>query len=586
VRIKVVVSDGFLSASATSDPFIVNNAGPTVEIIQPAADSVLTGRPIILSAFAIDLEDGMLDTGAIPWESDLDGFLGQGSPLVLDAGALSSGCHLLTARIEDSDGAVGTATKALGVGVECEPENIAGTIRIVQEAPLAPAAEFSYTSDLPANSTFGLYDREALAVEAPAGAYQVIQEPTNGFQTTVECFDPSGGSRTVSSAGAASIDLDPGETVECRFESTPLNLLPSIAVPSSVSVQYSDAVEPIPVTVTDIDTGPGELTLFAEGLPADLSLGSLSCAADGLGALCSASITGTVLDSPGDYSVTLTANDGITSETVSLTISVLPEEAAVRFHGGNPVALQVDNNTSGPFELKVRVSEMLPDDAEGRAYPGSLLDADVSIALQPIGPGGGIGATRCERQLEGTGYDQEITVTCTFDDVPIDAYSVVATVAGSYRAVAEDVLVVYDPSSAYLQGGGTFLWPGTDDAVRVVFSMEYNKKGTNVKGGLMLIRTTTTGSVFEVKSNALYGLALSKASDPVSWASFAGKATYVSPAMAEPEGNYEFLVYVDGNDRFWVEVRDKDGNVIAESSMERPGADHAVVLTAGGVVVP
>lgn len=586
VQIKVVVSDGFLSAAATSDPFIVDNAGPTVEIIQPTADSVPLARPIVLAAFAIDLEDGMLDTGAIPWESDLDGPLGQGSPLVLAAGLLSPGCHLLTARIKDSDGAVGIATRAFGVGVECEPENAAGTIRIVQEAPLAPTAEFSYTSNIPANDTFGLFDREELAVEAQAGAYQVIQEPADGFQTSVECFDPSGGSRTVSSAGAASIDLDPGETVECRFENTPLNVVPSIAVPSSVSVQHSDAVDPIPVTVTDANTGPGQLTLSAEGLPAGLSLGLLSCVADGPGASCSASITGTVSDSPGEYLVNLTADDWIASETVSLTISVLPEEASVRFHGGNPVAMQVDGDISGTLELMVRVTEMLPDDAEGEAYPGSLLDADVSIVLQPIGPGGDIEAARCDRQLKGTAYDQELTVICGFEGVLIDAYAVVATAGGSYHAVAEDVLVVYDHTSAHVQGGGTFRWPGTDDNVRVAFSMEYNKKGTNVKGGLMFIRTTTEGSTFEVKSNALYGLALSKASDPVSWVSFAGKATYVSPAMAEPEGNHEFLVYVDENDRFWIEVRDKDGNVIGESSLERPGADHAVALSDGGVVIP
>ncbi|MDX1747798.1 MAG: hypothetical protein R3324_17840, partial [Halobacteriales archaeon] len=123
----------------------------------------------------------------------------------------------------------------------------------------------------------------------------------------------------------------------------------------------------------------------------------------------------------------------------------------------------------------------------------------------------------------------------------------------------------------------------------VVFSMEHNKKGTNVKGGLMLVRTTSDGSTYMVKSNALYGLALSQPSDPFGWASFAGKTTYLSPSMAEAEGNHEFLVNVEdhseGPDRFWIEVRDKTGSVIGESSMPRPGPANAVELT-GDVVVP
>jgi hypothetical protein len=40
-----------------------------------------------------------------------------------------------------------------------------------------------------------------------------------------------------------------------------------------------------------------------------------------------------------------------------------------------------------------------------------------------------------------------------------------------------------------------------------------------------------------------------------------------------------------GADRFWIEVRDKDGNLVA-LSMERDAAGHAEVLGGGNIVVP
>jgi hypothetical protein len=199
----------------------------------------------------------------------------------------------------------------------------------------------------------------------------------------------------------------------------------------------------------------------------------------------------------------------------------------------------------------------------------------------PVGP--------CAQRIDGSGYDQEITVVCTFDDVPVDAYSVNATVNGDvYAGYAEDVVVVYDPANGFAQGGGTFIWPGTTDDVRFGFSMEYNKKGTNVKGGLMLVRTTGDGSQYVIKSNALYGLALGDSHDPVRWASFSGKTTYDAPELDEPDGNHDFLAYVEDADpdRFWIEIRDKAGQVIDTISMSRPGSAHAVAITGGDVTVP
>jgi hypothetical protein len=97
-----------------------------------------------------------------------------------------------------------------------------------------------------------------------------------------------------------------------------------------------------------------------------------------------------------------------------------------------------------------------------------------------------------------------------------------------------------------------------------------------------------------VKSNALYGLALgSDPNTPMGWASFSGKATYLEPGWSQPLGNYQFKAYIEdrdepgtGTDRAWIEVLDKDGNVVVVMSIGRPATANAVWLGGGNVAVP
>jgi hypothetical protein len=73
------------------------------------------------------------------------------------------------------------------------------------------------------------------------------------------------------------------------------------------------------------------------------------------------------------------------------------------------------------------------------------------------------------------------------------------------------------------------------------------------------------------------------------WATFSGKTTFQSPEMESPEGNYTFIAYVedhgDSGDRFWLQVKDRDGVVVWELSMADPAEDVAIVID-GDIVVP
>jgi hypothetical protein len=265
------------------------------------------------------------------------------------------------------------------------------------------------------------------------------------------------------------------------------------------------------------------------------------------------------------------------------------------------VAIQVatPGGNSGTFSLKVDVTEVMPDltDVLQAPYSGDISLSDVSLRLVPVGPGSPAEPTSCLLEVVGTGYDATLTVTCEFNDVAVNTYAVQVTVDGGYyTGLSEDVLVIYDPSLGFTTGGGTFLWPGTEEKTNFGYSMKYNKKATNIKGNLLLVRHLQDGTIYRVKSNALNGLALGESEDDgetYGWASFSGKATYLEPGWPEPVGNHEFIVYVEdhtepgkGLDRFWIKVKDQNRNVIDLMSMADLAENNAVELNGGNIVIP
>jgi hypothetical protein len=273
------------------------------------------------------------------------------------------------------------------------------------------------------------------------------------------------------------------------------------------------------------------------------------------------------------------------------------EDALVSFDAGNVVAVKVTSpgsNASLPFSLTLRIQEA-PESGPSVA-PGNINLAQVSVTLEPVGPGSTV-TVQCTSTGPVTPFDYSavLTVRCNFSGVPVNTYTVKATVVGGYyTSYGEDVLVVYDPSLGFTTGGGWFNWPGTTDRTNFGYTMKYNKQATNIQGSLLLVRHVPNSSlIYRVKSNSLFGLSLGQTSLPMGWASFSGKATYQEPGWPLPIGNYEFTAYVEdrnepgsGIDRFWIEVRDKDGRVVTVMSVPRPGSSNGVPLQGGNIVVP
>ena len=224
------------------------------------------------------------------------------------------------------------------------------------------------------------------------------------------------------------------------------------------------------------------------------------------------------------------------------------------------------------------------------------------MTLEPVGPGSpALGDCTPLLVDAADEYDDVVQVSCTFDSLPVNTYSVQVVVDGGYYiGGAEDVLTVIDPSLGYTTGGGWFYWPGTEDPgagypgdrTNFGYTIKYNRNLKNIQGSLLLIRHLPDDTKYRIKSNALDGLAIGDQGD-FGWASFSGKATYLEPGWLEPIGNHAFTLYVEdhdepgsGIDKVWLETRDNDGQVIPDMSMTRPGSAHAVEISGGNIVVP
>jgi hypothetical protein len=106
-QFRVVVSDGFSSASADSWPVAIPGAAPALWITSPAEGArIQHATSVFLRAFALDTEDGQIADESIVWSSDADGMIGTGADLVISGTELSAGLRQLTASATDTDGNV------------------------------------------------------------------------------------------------------------------------------------------------------------------------------------------------------------------------------------------------------------------------------------------------------------------------------------------------------------------------------------------------------------------------------------------------------------------------------------------------
>ena len=362
--------------------------------------------------------------------------------------------------------------------------------------------------------------------------------------------------------------------------------------PATFTAEGSFIVDPMPNTVHFYvgaqDMGSAPLSMSNGMLTGQLDAALLETVA---GAMASGAKTVTAKWDNQNLAINPTASLTISKEDATLALA--SDNSAV-----NPTAVRVTEGDSGSFTFEIHITQA------NDGFPGDigLIDADdVTITLVPVGPGSPITRKGSTVWTDAAGTR---IVTCDFNnfDVPVNTYEVTVTLNNAYFAAdsIDTVLTVYDPSLGFTTGGGWFYWPGTadpstgyaGDKTNFGYSMQYGKNGSNLKGGLILIRHLQNGDIHRAKSNALDAgsLTLGTTDLPMGWASFSGKGTYSSilSDVATTIGNIPFRVYVEDRnepgtltDRFWIQVAG-----CVDLYMTEPAGTNAVSINGGNIVVP
>jgi hypothetical protein len=118
---RVLASDGFNTTTVDSARFEITPKPPTVVIHAPENGARINfAEDLILAGYGSDLEDGELTGSSLQWGSSHDGFLGEGSHVVLPPETLTPGQHEITLVATDSDGMTALASVTVSVFLPVE----------------------------------------------------------------------------------------------------------------------------------------------------------------------------------------------------------------------------------------------------------------------------------------------------------------------------------------------------------------------------------------------------------------------------------------------------------------------------------
>ena len=115
--LRVLASDGMLSGQDTSGTFAVPLHAPDAQMIQPAENQVFyPTQQVVLQGTAYDLEDGSMGDEAFEWSSSINGDLGSGA--TLSTAELSTGVHIISMTVRDSDAMTTEVVRTIEISPE------------------------------------------------------------------------------------------------------------------------------------------------------------------------------------------------------------------------------------------------------------------------------------------------------------------------------------------------------------------------------------------------------------------------------------------------------------------------------------
>ena len=183
--VRVMASDGFNTTSADSASFQVANKPPLVFIHSPVNNAVISStEKLILSGGAQDLQDGELTAASsLSWKLDTES-LGTGPDLIVPAGSLSPGNHVISLTAQNS--ADQSATASVTVTVARPP------VAACKNVTVSAGNQCNATASID-NGSYSLGGDSITITQNPAGPYGLGTTPvglmaTNSLGLSDQCM--------------------------------------------------------------------------------------------------------------------------------------------------------------------------------------------------------------------------------------------------------------------------------------------------------------------------------------------------------------------------------------------------------------
>jgi hypothetical protein len=324
------------------------------------------------------------------------------------------------------------------------------------------------------------------------------------------------------------------------------------------TVQYSDAITPVTVSVSDPDDPTSSLTLTIESsLPA-----GLTATPTGVGSL---TISGNVLAAAGIYPINLKVVDPHTATTnATVTITVNKENTETAYTGDMAVV------TAGPTitTATLRLAAHLTQEADGAS--GDITLARVTFELFKSSNMGSVP----DRTVANVPVDSNGDAVSFISAVAADSYVVkvkIDATNGYWTAnpIGMGTINVAIGSNDQATNGGGWVPDATSANGKGNFGFSVrNDKGTP-KGNSIYVFRGTDGFDYIVKTNSWQGGYLNFAAEPgtniLNRSSFKGKCTVqkvdrATGVIVQSFGNYTMIV--DARDGYLLTPRQGDGYAI------------------------
>ncbi len=345
-----------------------------------------------------------------------------------------------------STGSTATRTATINVDpgetVTCTFGNTRrGTISIVKSTDPTGGTGFGFTDDIPGSGSFTLDDAQTETIlDVPAGSYTVTEDdPAPGYVLTgLTCVDTDAGgtaSTGNSITRAATINLDPGETVTCTYTNsqsgtitivkdadpngpTDFAFTDDIAAPNAFTLD-DDADATYSNTTTFTAVNPGTYTVTEDDPTPGFDLTGLVCVDSDAGGTASTGSTvtraATINLDPGE-TVTCTYTN-----TERGTITIIkdadpngPTDFAFTDDIASPNAFSLDDDADGTLSNTETFTDVLPGSytvTEADPTPGFDLTGLVCVDSDA----GGTASTGSTVTRAATiNLDPGETVTCTY----------------------------------------------------------------------------------------------------------------------------------------------------------------------------